>query len=132
LNSICTKGLLSYYKILQAYRKEIESHEPQRTSINDSTLQLIDKELGNELLRHIMEQRDALNERWEALCIQLGISYKKAEQTKYSLKLLEAQLTQLNKWMSSVERQITEISGELSCDIDELSQQLVDLQVGCK
>ena len=77
-----------------------------------------------------MEQRDGLNERWEALCIQLGISYKKAEQTKYSLKLLEAQLTQLNKWMSSVERQITEISGHVSCDIDELSQQLVDLQVG--
>ena len=77
-----------------------------------------------------MEQRDGLNERWEALCIQLGISYKKAEQTKYSLKLLEAQLTQLNKWMSSVERQINEISGELSCDIEELRQQLVDLQVG--
>ena len=76
-----------------------------------------------------MEQRDALNERWEAVCIQLGISYKQAEQTKYSLKLLEAQLTQLNKWMSSVERQITETSRELSCDIDELSQQLVDLQV---
>ena len=77
-----------------------------------------------------MEQRDALNERWEALCIQLGISYKKAEQTKYSLKLLEAQLTQLNKWMSSVERQISEISADLSCDMDELNQQIVDLQVG--
>ncbi|XP_028409075.1 nesprin-1-like [Dendronephthya gigantea] len=114
---------------IKAYRKEIESHEAQRTSVNDSTLQLIDKELGNELLRHIMQQRDTLNERWEALCIQLGISYKKAEQTKYSLKLLEAQLTQLNKWMSSVERQITEISGEVSCDIDELNQQLVDLQI---
>ena len=77
-----------------------------------------------------MEQRDALNERWEALCTQLGISYKKAEQTKYSLKLLEAQLTQLNKWMSSVERQISEISADLSCDMDELNQQIVDLQVG--
>lgn len=76
-----------------------------------------------------MEQRDGLNERWEALCIQLGISFKKAEQTKYSLKLLEAQLTQLNKWMSSVERQTTEISGEVSCDMDELSQQLINLQV---
>ena len=70
-----------------------------------------------------------LNERWEALCIQLGISYKKAEQTKYSLKLLEAQLTQLNKWMTSVERQITEFTAGLSCDMDELGQQLVDLQV---
>ena len=90
---------------------------------------MFDKEINSELLRYVTERRDALNERWENLCIQLGISYKKAEQTKYSLKLLEAQLTQLNKWMSSVEQQVMEISGKLSCDVDELSQQLVNLQV---
>ena len=114
---------------IQAYRKEIESHEVERSLLNDYTIQLIDKELGNELVRDVMEQRDELNERWEALCIQLGISYKKAEQTKYSLKLLEAQLTQLNKWMNNVEKQLTEFGTELSCDHNELCQQLVDLQV---
>ncbi|XP_046859809.1 nesprin-1-like isoform X2 [Xenia sp. Carnegie-2017] len=114
---------------IKAYRKEIESHEFERSIINDSTLSLFDKEINSELLRYVTERRDALNERWENLCIQLGISYKKAEQTKYSLKLLEAQLTQLNKWMSSVEQQVIEISGKLSCDVDELSQQLVNLQI---
>ena len=82
-------------------------------------------------MREVMEQRDDLNERWEALCIQLGISYKKAEQTKYSLKLLEAQLMQLNKWMNNIERQLSELTTQRSCDPDELRQQLVDLQVSC-
>ena len=117
---------------IQAYRKDIESHETQRSSLNDYTIQLIDKELGNELVRDVMEQRDELNERWEALCIQLGISYKKAEQTKYSLKLLEAQLMQLNKWMNNVEKQLKDFGAELSCDHNELCQQLVDLQVSYK
>ena len=82
-------------------------------------------------MREVMEQRDDLNERWETLCIQLGISYKKAEQTKYSLKLLEAQLMQLNKWMNNIERQLGELTTQRSCDLDELRQQLVDLQVSC-
>ena len=74
---------------------------------------------------------DDVNTRWMTLCRKLGIAFKDAEETVFLLKLLEAVLTQLNKWLYRVHQQQRAVKRD-SCNVHEMQHALDNIEVcGC-
>lgn len=69
-----------------------------------------------------------ISERWEALCKELGINFKKVEEVLFSLQLFEAMLSRLNNWLKGVEEKAEGLSAKLN-DRIEAEQRLIDLKV---
>ena len=104
-------------------KKELEEREKKRNQLNEHAFHVISGGAGTQYARSVAEVQQNVNERWETLCTQLGVTYKKAEETKYSLRLLEAQLHELNSWMSDVEEKLIAF-GIGACELTEIQEQL--------
>ena len=113
----------------KVYVADIESHEAVRSRLNECAFHVISRGSDSCYARKVKEQQQQLNERWRALCQLLGITYKKAEETKYGLKLLEIQLKQLNAWMTELEERLRSFTRKGSCEISEIQKQLGMLKV---
>ena len=113
----------------QVYVADIEGHENTRSTLNESAYYVISKAGGTPYAGAVAEKQKNLNDRWRALCQQLGITYKKAEETRYGLKLLEIQLKQLNTWMAEVETKLREFSVVSSCVVSELQRKVKEMKV---
>lgn len=113
----------------QVYVADIEGHENTRSTLNESAYYVISKAGGTPYAGAVAEKQKHLNDRWRALCQQLGITYKKAEETRYGLKLLEIQLKQLNTWMAEVETKLREFSVVGSCILPELQRKVKEMKV---
>lgn len=114
--------------VFQVYVADIEGHENTRSTLNESAYYVISKAGGTPYAGAVAEKQKNLNDRWRALCQQLGITYKKAEETRYGLKLLEIQLKQLNTWMAEVETKLREFSVVSSCVVSELQRKVKEMK----
>ena len=97
--------------------------------MNESAYYVISKAGGTPYAGAVAEKQKHLNDRWRALCQQLGITYKKAEETRYGLKLLEIQLKQLNTWMAEVETRLMGFSVAGSCVLPDLQRKVKEMKV---
>lgn len=97
--------------------------------MNETAFHVISCGSGSPYTEHVAKKQQELNERWRALCQQLGVTYKKAEETKYELKLLEIQLKQLNAWMTQVENRLMTFTVGDTCEITEVQQKNKELTV---
>ena len=114
---------------LQVYVADIEGHEGTRSTMNECAYYVISKAGGTPYAGAVAEKQKHLNDRWRALCQQLGITYKKAEETRYGLKLLEIQLKQLNTWMAEVESRLMEFTVTASCVLTEIQKKAKEMKV---
>lgn len=97
--------------------------------MNECAYYVISKAGGTPYAGAVAEKQKHLNDRWRALCQQLGITYKKAEETRYGLKLLEIQLKQLNTWMAEVESRLMEFTVTASCVLTEIQKKAKEMKV---
>jgi len=97
--------------------------------MNEAVFNLISHWSGTAFTDHMTTKQQEVNERWRTLCQQLGVTYKKAEETKYGLKLLEIQLKQLNAWMAQVESKLMGYTIGDTCEITEVQQKYQELKV---
>lgn len=97
--------------------------------MNECAYYVISKAGGTPYAGAVAEKQKHLNDRWRALCQQLGITYKKAEETRYGLKLLEIQLKQLNTWMAEVETRLKEFAVAGSCVLTEIQKKVKEMKV---
>ena len=109
---------------------DIESHEPARSDMNEAAYHVISRASGTPSASVVAEKQKAVNDRWRALCQQLGITYKKAEETRYGLKLLEMQLKQLNSWMAELEARVAAFTVDYCADTHGLQRKLATIKVG--
>ena len=120
---------LRTFMSLQVYVADIEGHEGTRSTMNECAYYVISKAGGTPYAGAVAEKQKHLNDRWRALCQQLGITYKKAEETRYGLKLLEIQLKQLNTWMAEVESRLMEFTVTASCVLTEIQKKAKEMKV---
>ena len=97
--------------------------------MNECAYYVISKAGGTPYAGAVAEKQKQLNDRWRALCQQLGITYKKAEETRYGLKLLEIQLKQLNTWMADVESRLLGFAVAGSCVLPEIQKKVKEMKV---
>lgn len=97
--------------------------------MNECAYYVISKAGGTPYAGAVAEKQKHLNDRWRALCQQLGITYKKAEETRYGLKLLEIQLKQLNTWMTEVESRLMGFTVTGSCVLTEIQKKAKEMKV---
>lgn len=97
--------------------------------MNECAYYVISKAGGTPYAGAVAEKQKHLNDRWRALCQQLGITYKKAEETRYGLKLLEIQLKQLNTWMAEVESRLMGFTVTGSCVLTEIQKKAKEMKV---
>ena len=114
---------------IQVYVADIEGHEGTRSTMNECAYFVISKAGGTPYAGAVAEKQKQLNDRWRALCQQLGITYKKAEETRYGLKLLEIQLKQLNTWMTEVESRLMGFTVTGSCVLTEIQKKAKEMKV---
>ena len=114
------------------YVADIESHEATRSTMNESAYYVISKAGGTPYAGAVAEKQKHLNDRWRALCQQLGITYKKAEETRYGLKLLEIQLKQLNTWMTELESRLVDFTVARLCVVAEIHKKVKEMKVKLK
>ena len=114
------------------YVADIESHEATRSTMNESAYYVISKAGGTPYAGAVAEKQKHLNDRWRALCQQLGITYKKAEETRYGLKLLEIQLKQLNTWMTELESRLVDFTVVRLCVVAEIHKKVKEMKVKLK
>lgn len=108
---------------------DIESHELVRSNMNEAAYHVISRASGTPYVSMVAYKQKDINDRWRALCQQLGITYKKAEETKYGLKLLEIQLKQLNNWMAEVEGRLSTFAIQGCSELHELQKKLAAIKV---
>lgn len=113
----------------QVYVADIEGHEATRSTMNECAYYVISKAGGTPYAGAVAEKQKHLNDRWRALCRQLGITYKKAEETRYGLKLLEIQLKQLNTWMAEVESRLMGFAVAGSCVLTDIQKKAKEMKV---
>lgn len=111
------------------YVADIESHEATRSTMNESAYYVISKAGGTPYAGAVAEKQKHLNDRWRALCQQLGITYKKAEETRYGLKLLEIQLKQLNTWVTELESRLVDFTVARLCVVAEIHKKVKEMKV---
>ena len=97
--------------------------------MNECAYFVISRGSGTPYAGAVAGQQKSLNDRWRSLCQQLGITYKKAEETRYGLKLLEIQLKQLNTWMKEVEGRVEDFLVANSCEIPEILRKVAEMKV---
>ena len=97
--------------------------------MNECAYYVISKAGGTPYAGAVAEKQKHLNDRWRALCQQLGITYKKAEETRYGLKLLEIQLKQLNTWMAEVESRLMGFTVTGSCVLTDIQKKAKEMKV---
>ena len=114
------------------YVADIESHEATRSTMNESAYYVVSKAGGTPYAGAVAEKQKHLNDRWRALCQQLGITYKKAEETRYGLKLLEIQLKQLNTWMTELESRLVDFTVARLCVVAEIHKKVKEMKVKLK
>ena len=100
--------------------------------MNECAYYVISKAGGTPYAGAVAEKQKHLNDRWRALCQQLGITYKKAEETRYGLKLLEIQLKQLNTWIVEVEGRLMRFAVAGSCVLPEIQRKVKEMKVNCR
>ena len=100
--------------------------------MNESAYYVISKAGGTPYAGAVAEKQKYLNDRWRALCQQLGITYKKAEETRYGLKLLEIQLKQLNTWMTELESRLVDFTVARLCVVAEIHKKVKEMKVTVK
>ena len=100
--------------------------------MNESAYYVISKAGGTPYAGAVAEKQKHLNDRWRALCQQLGITYKKAEETRYGLKLLEIQLKQLNTWMTELESRLVDFTVARLCVVAEIHKKVKEMKVKLK
>ena len=100
--------------------------------MNESAYYVISKAGGTPYAGAVAEKQKYLNDRWRALCQQLGITYKKAEETRYGLKLLEIQLKQLNTWMTELESRLVDFTVARLCVVAEIHKKVKEMKVTLK
>ena len=113
----------------QVYVADIESHEATRSTMNECAYFVISKAGGTPYAGAVAEKQKHLNDCWRALCQQLGITYKKAEETRYGLKLLEIQLKQLNTWMIEVESRLKDFTVVHLCVVADIHRKEKEIKV---
>ena len=129
LSSSSFKRSLLYFLFVQVYVADIEGHEGTRSTMNECAYYVISKASGTPYAGAVAEKQKHLNDRWRALCQQLGITYKKAEETRYGLKLLEIQLKQLNTWMAEVESRLMGFTVTGSCVLTDIQKKAKEMKV---
>jgi len=97
--------------------------------MNEAAFYLLSHWSGTPFTDQMTTKQQEVNSRWRTLCQQLGVTYKKAEETKYGLKLLELQLKQLNAWMSQVENKLRDYSFADTCEVAEVQQKYKIIKV---
>lgn len=97
--------------------------------MNEAAFYLLSHWSGTPFTDHMTTKQQEVNNRWRTLCQQLGVTYKKAEETKYGLKLLELQLKQLNAWMAQVESKLRDYSITDTCEVAEVQQRYKVIKV---
>lgn len=125
------KNITDFAIFIQVYVADIEGHEGARSSMNECAYYVISKAGGTPYGGAIAEKQKHLNDRWRALCQQLGITYKKAEETRYGLKLLEIQLKQLNTWMAELESRLVDFTVACLCVETDLHKKVKEIKVQC-
>ena len=100
--------------------------------MNESAYYVISKAGGTPYAGTVAEKQKHLNDCWRALCQQLGITYKKAEETRYGLKLLEIQLKQLNTWMTDLESRLVDFTVARLCVVAEINKKVKEMKVKLK
>ena len=121
--------IITVFTSIQVYVADIEGHEGTRSTMNECAYYVISKAGGTPYAGAVAEKQKHLNDRWRALCQQLGITYKKAEETRYGLKLLEIQLKQLNTWMAEVESRLMGFTETGSCVLTEIQKKAKEMKV---
>lgn len=81
--------LIVVFIFMQVYVVDIEGYENIRLILNESVYYVISKVGGMFYVGVVVEKQKYLNDCWCVLCQQLGIIYKKVEEIRYGLKLLE-------------------------------------------
>ena len=106
----------------------MEKYGHARKKLQDFAIQIMSTSPTAPYSEHVQKRYNAINSRWGALCRELGVSFKKAEETLFGLQLLEAVLTKLNGWLKGVEDKVSLMSVQ-STEPDENRQRLLDLKV---
>ena len=97
--------------------------------MNECAYYVVSKAGGTPYAGAVAEQQKHLNDRWRTLCQQLGITYKKAEETRYGLKLLEIQLKQLNTWIAELERRLVDFNVARLCGVADIQRKVKEIKV---
>ncbi|XP_068688970.1 nesprin-1-like [Montipora foliosa] len=114
--------------VFQVYVADIERHEAIRSTMNECAYYVVSKAGGTPYAGAVAEQQKHLNDRWRTLCQQLGITYKKAEETRYGLKLLEIQLKQLNTWIAELERRLVDFNVARLCGVADIQRKVKEIK----
>lgn len=119
----------TYLLFPQVYVADIERHEATRSTMNECAYYVVGKAGGTPYAGAVAEKQKQLNDRWRTLCQQLGITYKKAEETRYGLKLLEIQLKQLNTWIAGLEGRLMDFAVVRMCVVGDLVKKVKEIKV---
>ena len=117
-----------YHSLLQVYVTDLEKHEQARRLLQRYAMQVLSICPSSPFADSVRSRQQSINSRWETLCRTLGVSYKKAEETVFNLQLLEAMLTQLNKWLYDIEQNAAGFLTD-SCDLEENEHYLTSAKV---
>ena len=112
----------------QVFENELEKYEQIRKRLQGFAIQIMSTGPTAPYSEQVQKCYDVINHRWEALCIELGISFKRVEEIVFSLRLLEAVLTKLNEWLKTMEGKVRKLSIQLT-EPDDNTQKLLDLKV---
>ena len=112
----------------QVFENELEKYEQARKKLQGFAIQIMSTGPTAPYSEQVLKDYNVINHRWEGLCKELGISFKRVEETVFSLRLLEAVLTKLNEWLKSIEGKVRKLSLQLT-EPDDNTQRLLDLKV---
>ena len=122
------KSLILNLLCFQVYKNEFEKYDQTRKRLEVFAIQIMSTGPTAPYSQQVQKRCRTINHRWEVLCREVGVSFRKAEETLFNLRLLEAVLTRLNEWLKTVENRVIQLSAELQ-ESDKSRQKLLDLEV---
>ena len=114
--------------IQKLFMNELERYEHARKRLQGFAVHFVSACPNAPFSEHIRSRQQNINLRWEALCRELGMSYKKVEETLFSLQLFEAMLTRLNDWLGGIEGKAYQFIS-YGNDVESNRQLLMDIKV---
>ena len=88
--------------------KDLEKYELAKKRLGSFVVSIVSSAPNAPYSEHVKTRLHDISRRWQSLCRDLGKSYKKVEETVFSLQLFEAMLTRLNSWLEGIEKRVHE------------------------
>jgi len=114
--------------IKSVYKNEFEKYDQTRKRLEGFAIQIMSTGPAAPYSEQVKKRCQTINHRWEVLCREVGVSFRKVEETLFNLRLLEAVLMRLNEWLKTVEDRVNQLSSQLQ-ESAKSRQKMLDLEV---